>query len=103
MTIESSNYRPGEPLRSWADETLVASHDAVFALKMADAVDAMSRLLNHEALSVDDVLAFGRLNSYCVARWYEPMVTLLPDPAIDPATEQRVVSALKKHGPGPAD
>ncbi|WP_279630375.1 hypothetical protein [Microbacterium phyllosphaerae] len=29
-------------------------------------------------------MSFGRLNSFYVAQWHEPIVTMLPDAHIDP-------------------
>jgi len=81
---ESSNHRPGEPLRSWLDVTAVVTSDALANIHFAHAGDALKRLLAGAALSDSDVIALGRLNSFCVVRWYEPMVTLLDKPFIDP-------------------
>lgn len=94
----SSNWRPGEPHRSWADVSDVVYHDAIFALRMAGAVPAINRLLDSEPTDIEDLIAFGRLNSYCYARWYEPMVSLLPDPRIDPETATTIAEALRRYG-----
>ena len=84
-TGESSNYRPGEPLRSWDSSEPITSVDAELIIKAANAKAAVIRLVNDEPLSVKDELAFGRLNSWCVQMWYEPMVMLIGNPQIDPA------------------
>ena len=73
---ESSNYRPGEPLRPWED-TRIAGADLALAIKGARAEGAVVRLINGEDLSQDEIIAFGRLNALCVLRWYEPLVNLL--------------------------
>jgi hypothetical protein len=82
--IESSNYRPGQPLRSWTSGEMFAAIDAPLHLKQADAGPALGRLLRDEPLSTADVVALGRLVSVSVMNWYEPMLTLWPDPRIAP-------------------
>lgn len=72
---ESSNYRPGEPLRPWNAED-PAPVDLEFAIREAEAGESLIRLLNGDEISKDDLIAFGRLNSVCVMRWYEPLVLL---------------------------
>jgi hypothetical protein len=98
MTIyrESSNTRPGEPLRSWTDPTDVVEVDAMASIQFAKAEAAVGRLLAGEQLTADDLLAFGRLNSFCVVRWYEPMVTLLPDPFMDPEVQSFLRPLLQR-------
>ncbi|MGO4454578.1 hypothetical protein [Arthrobacter sp. RAF14] len=81
---ESSNYRPGEPLRAWASGEPIAAIDAELALQAADAGWSVEKLLRGEELDDQDLIAFGRLNSYCVLQWYEPIVSLVRDPVIDP-------------------
>lgn len=73
---ESSNYRPGEPLRPWTAE-VPATLDLALSIKAANAGEPLIRLLNGEELTKDDLIAFGRLNSYCVLKWYEPLVSLI--------------------------
>ena len=104
--IESENHRPGEPLRSWLARTPVLLLDAVFVIRMADAWVAIERLINTQtnsgevaATSVQDMAIFGRLNSFCVARWYEPLVALTgPIPRMDPEVAQVVQEAARTHG-----
>lgn len=94
--IESSNSRPGEPLRSWLSHTDVVTADAIFTVRMAGAKEALERLIAGESLSPDDQIALGRLNSYCVARWYEPMVALMHEVHIDPDVAQFLSPLLVK-------
>ncbi|WP_163618465.1 hypothetical protein [Microbacterium sp. B35-30] len=79
----SPNTRPGEPHRSWLAPTRVVEHDALAVVSFSGARDALGRLIANEPLSLEDQLALGRLNSFCFALWYEPVVTMLKDPAID--------------------
>jgi hypothetical protein len=81
---ESPNTRPGEPHRSWLAPTRVVDHDALAVVSFSGARDALGRLIRDEPLSLEDQVALGRLNSFCFALWYEPAVTMLRDPAIDP-------------------
>lgn len=85
MYKESPNTRPGEPLRSWTAATDVVRVDAIFTVRMANARSALTSIIAGEKLEAEDVMALARLNSYSVVRWYEPIVTFLPDPHIDPA------------------
>ena len=82
--LQSSNHRPGEPLRSWLSGEQFAPIDAGLHLKAAKAGPAVARLLNGEDVSVDDALAFGRLNWINVSFWYEPMIELFTQPRIPP-------------------
>lgn len=47
------------------------------SIKAANAGEPLIRLLNGEEISKDDLIAFGRLNSYYVLKWYEPLVSLI--------------------------
>lgn len=85
MLRESSNNRPGEPLRSWLVPTEVVEHNARAVVAFSGAHDALARIIAHAPLSLEDQVALGRLNSFCVAQWYEPVVTMLREPHIDPA------------------
>lgn len=84
MTIisESPNYRPGEPLRTWEAQNPVAIVDVNLVIQKAQARDALIRLINGEDLSSDDYIALGRLNSWCVLDWWEPLVLLIDHPRI---------------------
>jgi hypothetical protein len=81
---ESSNYRPGEPLRSWTSGEPAAPHDAHASIAGAEALNSLRRLLNGDQLSDADLIAFGKLNSHCFLWWYEPMVSLVRGPRISP-------------------
>lgn len=93
---ESSNYRPGEPLRSWTSGEPIVPTDAELIIAASDALASIRRLINGDELDDQDLITFGRLNSNCVLRWYEPMVSLIKDPLI-PA---EVVSVLRESVPG---
>lgn len=80
----SPNVRPGEPLRSWSSPTPVVEHDARAVVVFSGARDPLARIIAGEPLSLEDQVALGRLNSFCVAQWYEPIVTMLREPHIDP-------------------
>lgn len=84
MYTSSPNHRPGEPLRSWLESTPVREHDARSVLRFSAADGSVRKLIEGEALNTDDLLSFGRLNSYCVSQWYEPVVELMNDPFIKP-------------------
>ena len=51
---------------------------------MSKSGDALARIIEGVELSLEDQVSLGRLNSFCVAQWYEPIVTMLPDAHIDP-------------------
>lgn len=82
---ESSNYRPGEPLRPWDSTEPVTAVDAELIIKAARAATAVRALIDGTPLTVDDQLTLGRLNSWAVQHWYEPMVNLIGEPRLDPA------------------
>ena len=96
MSSESSNYRPGEPFRSWTSGESVAPFDAEFAIAASEALDPLRRFLDGDKLNDSDLIAFGRLNSYCVLRWYEPLVSLIRGPEISP----EVIDFLRDSVPG---
>ncbi|MEV4667879.1 hypothetical protein [Microbacterium sp. LWO12-1.2] len=80
----SPNQRPGKPLRSWREETWEREHNARAVLKFSEATDAVRKLIAGESLTTEDIVSLGRLNSFCVAQWYEPLVELMREPFIDP-------------------
>lgn len=96
LSRESSNHRSGERLRSWTSGESVAPFDAEFAIAASEALGSLRRLLDGDQLSNADVVAFGRLNSYCVLRWYEPLVNLIRGPEIPP----EVIEFLRDSVPG---
>ncbi|GAB3552189.1 hypothetical protein GCM10027404_22360 [Arthrobacter tumbae] len=99
IIAESSNYRPGEPLRGWLTED-VASIDINLIIKKADAGDALQRLIDKEPLTTEDYLIFGRLNSWCVLDWWEPLVLLIDRARIAPEIEdflRRNAKVIKTH------
>jgi hypothetical protein len=96
LPTESSNYRPGEPFRSWTSGEPVASHDAYASISAADALSSLRRLLDGDQLDDADLIAFGRLNSWCIQFWYEPMVNLLRGAQISP----EVAEFLRDSVPG---
>lgn len=96
MYHESPNARPGQPLRSWTAKSDVLEIDAIFTVRMADARDALSRIILGQSLSSEDQLALARLNSYSVVRWYEPVVTFLPSAHIEPELAAFFKSMLTK-------
>jgi len=67
--------------------------DADLLIKKAKARPAIENLINSRPLSSSDLISLGRLNSYCVLEWYEPMVVLIEDPRISP----NLVAILKKY------
>lgn len=84
MYTSSPNQRPGEPLRSWLEPTPTREHDARAVLRFSAAQDSLRKLIAGEVLTTDDIVSFGRLNSFCVAQWYEPLVELMREPFIEP-------------------
>lgn len=72
---ETSNHRPGEPLRAW--DAVTAAGDLDLTIQGSASGEALTRLINGESLSPEDLFAFGRLNSLCVLKWFEPLVMLL--------------------------
>ena len=95
LPAESSNYRPGEPLRSWTSGEPIAPIDAELIIQASESLASLRRLIQGSELEDRDLIAFGRLNSYCVLMWYEPMVSLIREPRIDPD----LVQLLKKTVP----
>lgn len=53
-------------------------------LKFSAARDPLRKLIAGEETTTEDLVAFGRLNSYAVAQWYEPVVELMREPFIEP-------------------
>lgn len=96
LPYESSNYRPGEPLRSWTSGEPVAPFDAEFSIAASESLSSLRRLLDGDELNDADLIAFGRLNSHCVLRWYEPLVSLIRGPQIAP----EVIKFLQDSVPG---
>lgn len=74
----------------------MAAFDAEFAINAANALAPLRRLIDGDQLSDEDVIAFGRLNSWCVLRWYEPLVSLLQSPEIS----DDLVRFLRESVPG---
>lgn len=82
---ESSNYRPGEPLRAWTDVGDDAWHEAsLLIIKAARASTAVRKLVAGQPLTDADLIACGRLNSHCVLSWFEPITMLIREPLLDP-------------------
>lgn len=81
----SPNYFPGEPLRPWDAAEPNIAFAALLLIRSAGARGAIERLVRSEPVSVEDLVTFGRLNSWCVLQWREPMVMLIGEPRIDPA------------------
>jgi hypothetical protein len=96
VPIESSNYRPGEPLRAWTSGEPIAPFDAELIIQESNSFKSVSRIIKGVELADSDLIAFGKLNSICVLRWYEPMISLVSEPAIAP----EVAEFLKKSIPG---
>lgn len=92
--IESSNYRPGEPLRSWTSGEPIAPFDAELIVQESNSFESVSRIIRGIELSDSDVIAFGRLNSICVLRWYEPMISLVREPAIAPDLAEFLIKSV---------
>jgi hypothetical protein len=90
---ESSNYRPGEPLRSWASGEPIVPADAEIIIAASQSLASLRRLIHRQTLDDRDLIAFGRLNSNCVLRWYEPIVSLVREPQIPP----EVLKVLKDY------
>lgn len=63
--------------------TDVVKHDARAVVAFAKAREPLARIIAGESLSLDDLVLLGRLNSFCVAQWYEPMITMLPEAQIE--------------------
>ncbi|MCT9871981.1 hypothetical protein [Paenarthrobacter aurescens] len=93
---ESSNYRPGEPLRSWSSGEPIAPVDAELIILASKSLSSLRKLIREDQLLDEDLIAFGRLNSNCVLRWYEPIVSLVGEPQIEP----EVIVLLKASVPG---
>lgn len=82
---ESSNHRPGEPLREWQPEDTRTGIDFDLLVKKAGARDAIAKLAWGKTLSADETISLGRLNSHCVLEWFEPMVILVGTPTLIPS------------------
>lgn len=75
-------------MRSWLASTQVREHDARSVLRFSAAEVSLRKLIAGEGLSTEDIVSFGRLNSFCVAQWYEPFVDLVREPFIDPSVAE---------------
>jgi hypothetical protein len=84
IQFSSPNQRPGEPLRSWLDLSPETEHNARAVLSFSRASGSLRAVINGEIPTTEDLVSLGRLNSYCVAQWYEPVVELMREPFIDP-------------------
>ncbi|MGM1018430.1 MAG: hypothetical protein ACQEW8_12920 [Actinomycetota bacterium] len=84
----SPNHRPGKPLRSWSEPTQEREHNARSVLRFSAAQDSLRQLIAGEHLATADLVSFGRLNSFCVALGYEPLVELMREPFIDPGVAE---------------
>jgi len=78
----SPNSRPGQPLRSWVEDTIEREHNARAILQFSASTDSLRRLIEGDSLALEDIVALARLNSFCVAQWYEPVVELMREPFI---------------------
>jgi hypothetical protein len=76
--FESSNFRPGEELRSWkpddTEPSIVREHNFHTACEVASAGDALRRLRSGAELDAEDVRHLAELNSWAVQIWYVPPV-----------------------------
>lgn len=78
----------GPVMKQWSRTDLAPERlwfDADLALKQARAHTAVQKLISGDPLETDDLIAFGRLNSFCFLMRYEPMVMLATDPMPNPA------------------
>ncbi len=92
---ESSNYRPGEPLRKWDPADEVARRDINLVVQKAEAGDSLWRLMSGSPISNEDLITFGLLNSWCVQDWWEPLVMLISPPRISSEDAQFLRQNLK--------
>lgn len=95
LPSESSNFRPGEPLRQWEPDSPVAAIDVNLVIGKAAAGPALASLLAGQDLSAEETIAVGRLNSYCVLEWWEPLVMLIDKPTISAETADFLRSHAK--------
>jgi hypothetical protein len=75
--FQSSNHRPGEPLRSWTSSERVTGHDFRLLVEFAGARSQLVKIAQQQDLSVEDIVVLAGLNSRCVQDWYEPMTTII--------------------------
>lgn len=86
--LSSSKSALEDSERAWNEEMgpcePVATMEISLTIQKGNAADPLIRWVNDEELSLEDHLAFGRLNSWCVFDWWEPLVLLLDHPRIKP-------------------
>jgi hypothetical protein len=92
--IESSNYRPDEPLRSWTSGESIAPFDAELIIQESNSFESVGRIIRGADLVDSDLISFGKLNSICVLRWYEPMISLVREPAIAPDVAEFLLKSI---------
>lgn len=83
---QSSNYRPGEPLRRWDSSVPSAPWDLDLLLQRSQAVEVMARVLDGRKMTDQEIVVLARLNSWCVHDWYEPLVSLIKEPRMTDMT-----------------
>lgn len=67
-------------------------------IKSAGAAGALRKLVHGEPVTVEDEAVFGRLNSWCVQMWYEPMVVLIKRPQVSPGVRALLESTKALRG-----
>lgn len=92
--IESSNYKPSEPLRPWTSGESIAPFDAELIIQESNSFDSVGRIIRGAKLADSDLIAFGKLNSICVLRWYEPMISLVSELAIAPDVARFLIESM---------
>lgn len=91
---ESSNYRPGEPLRAWSLEGGVCALDFKLLVQRAAAKEVLLKLYRGDDLSKDDRLILACLNSWCVITWYEPISVLINEPQVSDTVRALIAREL---------
>lgn len=89
---QSSNYRPGEPLRPWSADSDVACLDLGLVAQAANATEVLKKFADGESLSLEEQIVIANMNSWCFLFWYEPLVTQVAYPQ----ASEKVIDMIKK-------
>lgn len=95
IACESSNYRPGEPLREWDPNDPTAGTDFRLLVQRADASKPLLELLDGRMPEPKNLLKLATLNSWCVIFWYQPITVFIAGCQMEDSVKKLVEMNLK--------